>query len=229
MLRRYVNIELRLVRSKIRWTDRQGAALIEQPLPERGGRWVWKAKINEIGALPTMPDKQQHSFLNSGHKRTRPGFRRIRAQWPAVARSGRATRIFKSVPKRQVIRNFSAPQATKGAARKPAANIPAPITGLAAEAMLRGTAVKLATAARSGGVTTGMTKALRAGASIDDRSKRTIRSPNASPTKRANAAAIRHRLAGMWVNTIVLTKPIRLARGGAASCDAAEHRPAQKK
>ena len=92
---------------------------------------------------------------------------------------------------------FSAPQVTRGAARKPAANIPAPITGPAVDAKLRGTAVKLAAAARSGVVTTDITKALRAGASIDERSERTIRSPNASLTEGANAAAIRQRLAGM--------------------------------
>lgn len=89
------------------------------------------------------------------------------------------------------------PQAISGAAKKPAANIPAPITGPAAEAKLRGTAVKLAAAALSGRVTTDMTKALRAGASIDDSSERTMSSPKASPTEGAKAAAIKQRLAGM--------------------------------
>ena len=41
--------------------------------------------------------------------------------------------------------------------------------------------------------------------------------PSAISRLDANAAAIRHRLAGMCVNTIVLTRPIRLARSGAAS------------
>ena len=52
--------------------------------------------------------------------------------------------------------------------------------GLIAEARLRGTAVKLAAAARSTGVTTVMTKALRVGTSICESSARTNSNPTAS-------------------------------------------------
>ena len=58
---------------------------------------------------------------------------------------------------------FSTPQATSGAANQPAANKAPPSVGLSAAARLRGTAVKLAAAALSPGVTTAMTKAARAG------------------------------------------------------------------
>ena len=36
-------------------------------------------------------------------------------------------------------------------------------------------------------------------------------------------------LAGMWVKTIVLSRPMRCATSGAANCDSALNRPAQKK
>src|SRR5262245_63132009 len=106
----------------------------------------------------------------------------------------------------------------------------APVSeGLAADARLRGTAVKLAAAGRSAGVTTDITKALRAGTSICERALRTSSSASTGASDGAKAAAIRHRLDGIWVKTIVLTRPIRLASGAARSCEIAASRPVQKK
>jgi len=103
----------------------------------------------------------------------------------------------------------------------PAANMAPVNEGLSAEARLRGTAVKLAAAGRSSGVTTVITKALRAGTSICESALRASRRPSASSSVGASAAPIRHRFAGICVNTIVLTRPMRRAIRGAASCDAA--------
>ena len=111
----------------------------------------------------------------------------------------------------------------------PAANMAPVNEGLSAEARLRGTAVKLAAAGRSAGVTTDITKALRAGTSIWDSALRVSSSARASSSVGANAAPTRHRFAGICVNTIVLTRPIRRASTGAASCDAALKSPVQKK
>ncbi len=95
--------------------------------------------------------------------------------------------------------------------------------------MLRGTAVKLAAAYRSAGVTTATTKAERVGTSICDSVLRTKSRPNAIGSEGAKAAPIRHRLAGMCVKTIVLSSPMRAAPFGASHCDAVVSNPAQKK
>src|SRR5512146_401345 len=111
----------------------------------------------------------------------------------------------------------------------PTANIAPVRDGLIAEARLRGTAVKLAAAGRSAGVTTDITYALRAGTSICESALRASRSARARCRLDANAAAMRQRLAGMCVNTMVLISPNRLATAGAASCEAALNSPVQKK
>ena len=130
---------------------------------------------------------------------------------------------------REVVERLSTPHTTSGAAIAPAASIAPPSDGLSAEARLRGTAVKLAAAGRSSGVTTDMTYALRAGTSICESALRTKRSASATGKVGANAAAMRHRFAGRWVKTMVLIRPMRCASGAAASCDIAVSSPAQKK
>ncbi len=115
---------------------------------------------------------------------------------------------------------FSTPQATSGAASQPAANSAPPIAGLAAAARLRGTAVKLAAAARSAGVTTAMTKAERVGTSIcDNAAAQQQQAERQSAGSGASAAQIRQMIGGMCVNTIVLSRPMRSATQGAASCE----------
>src|SRR5579859_91717 len=101
--------------------------------------------------------------------------------------------------------------------------------GLIADARLRGTAVKLAAAGRSAGVTTLITNAPRAGTSICESRLRARRSASVTFRLEASAAPIRHRLDGMCVKTMVLTMPMRLASGPAASCEHADRSPVQKK
>ena len=104
-----------------------------------------------------------------------------------------------------------------------------PMDGLIDDARLRGTEVKLAAAARSGGVTTAITNAERVGTSICDNKARTSSKHKTQNKFGVNAAIINKMLEGMCVNTMVLSKPIRLATQGAASCEKAVNNPAQKK
>ena len=83
--------------------------------------------------------------------------------------------------------------------------------GLAADARLRGTAVMLAGAGRSPGVTMAMTYELRVGTSICESRLRTHRSAITAARWSANGTATRHKLAGRCVNTIVFTRPMRFA------------------
>src|SRR3954454_17423776 len=83
--------------------------------------------------------------------------------------------------------------------------------GLAALARLRGTDVTLAAAARSAGGTTAITYELRVGTSICDNALRTNRSAIAYPSAGMNGIRIRQTLEGRCVNTMVLSRPIRLA------------------
>src|SRR5215204_4493807 len=83
--------------------------------------------------------------------------------------------------------------------------------GLIAEARLRGTAVKLAAAARSAGVTTAMTYDVRVGTSICDSAERTSSRPSVRYRLGENAARISSTLDGICVNTIVLMRPMRVA------------------
>ncbi len=87
----------------------------------------------------------------------------------------------------------------------------------------------LAAAARSGGVTTAMTYEVRVGTSICDRKARTNSSTTATPSPGANGRAARHPLAGRWVNTMVLTRPMRRASSAAVGYDMACSSPLQKK
>jgi hypothetical protein len=70
---------------------------------------------------------------------------------------------------------------------------------------------------------------VRAGTSIEETRLRASRVAMASGRVGMKGVAIRKRLAGRWVKTIVCTRPIRAARRGAASWEKAEKRPDQKK
>src|SRR5262245_5198618 len=96
---------------------------------------------------------------------------------------------------------------TSGSAKKDAEKSAPDIVGLTADARLRGTAVTLAAAVRSGGVTTAMTYDVRVGTSIWDRAERTSRSPSTNVRLLENAAMIRQTLEGMCVKTMVLIRP----------------------
>src|SRR5262249_15008555 len=91
------------------------------------------------------------------------------------------------------------------------------IVGLMAAARLRGTEVTLAAAGRSAGVTTAITKDVRVGTSICDNRLRTASRPMTTGRLFTNGIATRQKLAGRWVNTMVLTSPKRRAIGTAAT------------
>src|SRR4029453_2254556 len=95
--------------------------------------------------------------------------------------------------------------------------------------MLRGTDVMLAAAGRSSGETIAITYELRVGTSICDSALRTNSSAITQPSSGTNGIAIRHRLEGMWVKTIVLTRPVGRAIRTAARNDSAASTPVQKK
>src|SRR3954463_11090858 len=81
--------------------------------------------------------------------------------------------------------------------------------GASADAKLRGTAVTLAAAARSPGVTTAMTYEVRVGTSICESAARTSSKATAAQRVGANGTSTKQTLAGRWVNTIVFTSPMR--------------------
>ena len=95
--------------------------------------------------------------------------------------------------------------------------------GLTAVARLRGTAVMLAAAGRSSGVTTAITYEVRVGTSICDSALRASSKPIAVARFGANGTRIRKMFDGRWVKTIVLIRPIRSEIGTATRKDRAEH------
>src|SRR5450759_728824 len=101
--------------------------------------------------------------------------------------------------------------------------------GLAAAARLRGTDVMLAAAGRSAGVTIAITYELRVGTSICDSALRTNSSAMTQLRSGMKGIATRHRLEGRWVNTMVLTRPMRLAMRTATRYESAVSTPVQKK
>src|SRR5262249_62418898 len=96
----------------------------------------------------------------------------------------------------------------------PAVNKAPVIEGPTAAARARGTAVKLAAAGRSAGVTTDITKALRAGTSICESALLRSRGPSAAGRDGARGGPIRQRVGGVWGKTIVLMRAERVGRGG---------------
>src|SRR2546425_12850481 len=103
------------------------------------------------------------------------------------------------------------------------------MSGLTEEAKLRGTEVMLAAAARSPGETTAITYELRVGTSIWDRALRASKRAITHPSAGANGTSNNKTLDGRWVNTIVLTRPIRPAIRAASRYEKAENTPVQKK
>src|SRR6185503_14162950 len=69
----------------------------------------------------------------------------------------------------------------------------------------------------------------RVGTSIWESAARTSSRPSAHSTDGAKAAAIRHRLEGMCVNTIVLMRPMRAPIQAATGKENAASTPLQKK
>src|SRR5215472_802834 len=102
---------------------------------------------------------------------------------------------------------FNTPQTTSGNPANDVDNRAPDIAGLIADAKLRGTAVTLAAAVRSAGVTTAITYDVRVGTSICDSAERTGSSTSTMVRFGENAARIRQTLEGMCVNTMVLTRP----------------------
>src|SRR5882757_4904145 len=103
------------------------------------------------------------------------------------------------------------PQTTRGNPVKDVVSRAPAKAGLRDDARLRGTAVTLAAAARSGGVTTAITYEVRVGTSIWESAERTSNRPSTTRRFVENAARIRQRLEGMCVKTIVFTRPKRFA------------------
>ena len=89
-------------------------------------------------------------------------------------------------------------------------------------AMLLPTMCMPAIATRSSGPTTAMVYEVRVGTSIWPRKERSCQNSTARVAVGAKAAAIRNRLAGMWVNTIVLISPILAATLAASHRETAE-------
>src|SRR5271169_1302360 len=85
----------------------------------------------------------------------------------------------------------------------------------AAQAKVFGTAVMLAAAGRSGGVTTAITYEVLVGTSICDRALRASSSAIAVARLGAKGIRINKMFDGRWVNTIVLMSPMRPAIGTA--------------
>src|SRR5258707_3840353 len=103
------------------------------------------------------------------------------------------------------------PQTTNGNPVKDVVSRAPAKAGLSDDARLRGTAVTLAAAGRSGGVTTAITYEVRVGTSICESAERTSNSPSTTRRLVENAARIRQRLEGMCVKTMVFTRPKRFA------------------
>src|SRR5439155_16852536 len=103
------------------------------------------------------------------------------------------------------------PQITSGKPENAVASMAPASAGLIDEARLRGTAVTLAAAGRSAGVTTAITYDVRVGTSICESADRISNSASTIVRLGEKAARIRQMLDGIWVNTIVLTSPIRFA------------------
>src|SRR5438132_6008261 len=99
----------------------------------------------------------------------------------------------------------------------------------AAQAKVFGTAVMLAAAGRSSGVTTAITYEARVGTSICDSALRASNRPMAMARSGAKGMRIRNRFDGRCVNTIVLMSPTRLAIGTATRYEIAEHTPLQNR
>src|SRR6266853_1177000 len=99
------------------------------------------------------------------------------------------------------------PQTTRGNPVKDVVSRAPAKAGLIEEASVRGTAVTLAAAARSAGVTTAITYDVRVGTSIWDSAERTSSRPSTTRRFVEKAARIRQRLDGMCVKTIVFTRP----------------------
>src|SRR3954451_5778861 len=104
---------------------------------------------------------------------------------------------------------FSPPPITREHPKPDAARRKPDRMGLIAAARLRGTAVTLAAAARSPGVTTAMTYEVRVGTSICESALRTNSRVTAAQRAGANGTSTKQTLAGKWVNTIVFTSPMR--------------------
>src|SRR5947209_3140622 len=102
------------------------------------------------------------------------------------------------------------------------------MNGLAAEARLRGTAVMLAAAGRSTGVTIDITYELRVGTSICDSALRMNSSTITGLSAGMNGIRIRQMLDGMCVHTIVATSPKRFAKRTATRYEPAVSTPVQK-
>src|ERR1700741_5393610 len=101
--------------------------------------------------------------------------------------------------------------------------------GLSADAKLRGTAVKLAAAGRSCGVTTDITYDVRVGTSICDKALRASSKPIAVERFGAKGTSIKKTFDGRCVNTMVLMRPKRCEIGTARRKETAEEMRPQKK
>src|SRR5258708_9562475 len=98
------------------------------------------------------------------------------------------------------------PQTTRGNPVKDVASRAPAKAGLSDDARLRGTAVTLAAAGLSGGVTTAITYDVRVGTSICESAERTSSRPSTTRRFVEKAARIKHRPEGIGVKTMVFTR-----------------------
>src|SRR5262245_27917866 len=124
---------------------------------------------------------------------------------------------------------LSVPPITSGHPKVDSPSRKPEIRGLSDAAKLRGTAVTLAAAGRSSGVTTAITYELRVGTSICESALRKSRSAIANGNVGMKGVSIKKIFEGRWVNTAVLISPIWSAIRAATRAENAESTPVQKK
>src|SRR6185503_8964546 len=138
---------------------------------QRNGRFQLKCGFTGRTRVVHWQDNEVQRQSQQGGKRRRPRQAIIHSQ-------SRGRTLLNMSSSATSYADLSTPHSTSGAAIAPAANMTPVKDGLSEEARLRGTAVKLAAAGRSAGVTTDMTYAPRAGTSICDSRLRTSSRPS---------------------------------------------------
>src|SRR6267142_7053689 len=91
----------------------------------------------------------------------------------------------------------------------------------AAQAVVRTRLVAPLAKVRSAGATSAATYDCRVGTSISTKDSRSRNNASAQPVDGAKGTAIRNRLEGRWVKTMVRTRPMRRARNAAPRCESA--------
>src|SRR5919204_3426933 len=124
---------------------------------------------------------------------------------------------------------FSTPAMKNGAENAPTLNATPAMAGEIALVVVRATLVMPAVAVRSSGSTTAIVYDCRVGTSICETLMRARKNATASRGVGASGTSMSSTFDGRCENTIVLSRPKRSANQPAASSDAPERIPTQKK